>query len=267
MFEPLPDDVAAALAAAETDLQDYVRVHYRSEVDSTNDLALALAARGAAEGVSVLADVQNAGRGRRGREWFSPPGSGLYVSVIVRPELAAEAVPVLTLAAGVAAASTVRDLTGLPAELKWPNDLVIGRPWRKLGGILSEAASSGSRLDAVVIGVGVNLRQTTYPAVLVARATSLEAELGRTVDRALLLVGLLGRLRRIMDRLHREGRAAICREWRVFGGAGLAAAPVHWEDRSGVKRGRAVDIAEDGALLVRVGQDVERVIAGEVTWE
>jgi BirA family transcriptional regulator, biotin operon repressor / biotin---[acetyl-CoA-carboxylase] ligase len=267
MFESVPDELAASLSAAASDLGDYARVHYRAEVGSTNDLALALAAQGVPEGVSVLADVQRSGRGRRGREWYSPPGSGLYLSVVVRPQLSADVLPVLTLAAGVAVARAVRAVTGLPAELKWPNDLVIGRPWRKLGGILSEAASSGTRLNAVVIGIGVNLAQTSYPPELASRATSLESELGRRVERAPLLVGLLGELRDVMARLHTGGRESVCREWRTYGGAGLADAVVRWDDRTGLRRGRAVDIADDGALLVRVGPEVERVIAGEVIWE
>lgn len=268
MFEPLPEDLAGALAAAESALGGWAALHYQSDVQSTNDLALGLAARGAAEGTSVLADVQRAGRGRRGRDWFSPPGAGLYLSSIVRPDLPPDVVPILTLAAGVAAGRAVRLATGgLPVELKWPNDLVIGRPWRKLGGILSEAVSSGGRLDAVVIGIGINLRASAYPQELAGRAAALETELGRDIDRAPILVGLLGALRDVMSQLRTEGRQAICREWRDLGRLGLTAASVRWTDADGPHHGRAYDIADDGALLVRVGERVERVIAGEVTWE
>ncbi len=267
MFDALPDDIAAALAAAEPTLGPYASLRYAAEIGSTNDAALALALAGAPEGTSVLADLQTRGRGRRGREWFSPPESGLYLSVVVRPRLAAEVVPVLTLAAGVAVAEAIRAMTTLPIELKWPNDIVIGRPWRKLGGVLSEGASAGGRLDAVVIGIGVNLRATSYPPELTGRATSIETELGRPIDRAPCLVALLARLRAIMDRLHADGREAICRDWRTFGRRGLHGAAVRWTDRSGDRRGRAMDIDADGALLVDVGGRVERIIAGEVLWE
>src|SRR5690606_16318828 len=125
----LPDDLAAALDGATARLESFARVHYCHEVESTNDLALALAAEGAPEGVSVMAGAQRRGRGRRGHEWFSPPGVGLYLSVIVRPEMAPGPLPLLTIGAGVAMAEAVVATTGLPVELKWPNDLVIGRPW------------------------------------------------------------------------------------------------------------------------------------------
>jgi BirA family biotin operon repressor/biotin-[acetyl-CoA-carboxylase] ligase len=267
MFDAIPDDIAVALAAAEPALGPYASLRYAAEIGSTNDAALALALAGAPEGTSVVADLQTRGRGRRGRDWFSPPESGLYLSAIVRPRLAADVVPVLTLAAGVAVAEAIRALAGLPIELKWPNDIVIGRPWRKLGGILSEGASAGGRLEAVVIGIGVNLRATSYPPELAGRATSVETELGRPIDRAPCLVALLARLRAIMERLHAEGRDAICREWRSFGRHGLHGAAVRWIDRGADRRGRARDIDADGALLVDVDGRVERIIAGEVIWE
>jgi BirA family biotin operon repressor/biotin-[acetyl-CoA-carboxylase] ligase len=267
MFDAIPDDIAVALAAAEPALGPYASLRYAAEIGSTNDAALALALAGAPEGTSVLADLQTRGRGRRGHDWFSPPESGLYLSVIVRPRLAAEVVPVLTLAAGIAAAEAIQELTRLPIELKWPNDIVIGRPWRKLGGILSEGASAGGRLDAVVIGIGVNLRATSYPPELAGRATSIETELGRPIDRAPCLVALLVWLRAIMDRLHADGREAICRDWRTFGRRGLHGAAVRWAERGADRRGRARDIDADGALLVDVDGRVERIIAGEVIWE
>src|SRR5262249_28483567 len=154
-----------------------------------------LAARGESEGVSVTADTQHAGRGRRGREWYSPPGAGLYLSTLIRPTGPSETLPIVTLAAGVAAATAVQAATMLPGERKWPNDLVIGPMWRKLGGILCEAAGLGSRIDMVVVGIGINVGQAAYPAELSERATSIEVELGRPFDRARLIVELLARLR------------------------------------------------------------------------
>src|SRR5204863_8161954 len=131
-----------------------------------------------AEGTTVAADAQTAGRGRLGRVWFSPPGAGLYVSIVLRPpgDLSTRSNPsaFLTLASGVAIAEAVRTATGLPAEIKWPNDVVIGR--RKLGGILAEAAAQGDRLQHVIVGFGVNLQNTSFPVELADRATSIEAE-------------------------------------------------------------------------------------------
>src|SRR5262245_33209045 len=153
MSDRLPTDLAEALESSASRLGDFSRLHYFGEVGSTNDVALALAAAGAGEGTAVLTDQQRTGRGRLGRTWFSPPGAGMYLSVIVRPG-DADWLSLTTLAAGVAVARAVASVSALPIGLKWPNDLVIGRPWRKVGGVLCESAGSGSEIDAVVVGIG-----------------------------------------------------------------------------------------------------------------
>jgi BirA family transcriptional regulator, biotin operon repressor / biotin---[acetyl-CoA-carboxylase] ligase len=273
MFEPLPADLQTAIAASDR-LGRLADVRYRAEVGSTNDLALSLAAAGEPEGVSVLADAQSAGRGRRGRDWFSPPGAGLYLSTIVRPggdadgpAAHAETLPLITLAAGVAAAQAVHATASLPVTLKWPNDLVIGAAWRKLGGVLCEAAGLGGRIDAIVVGIGINVGLAAYPPALAARATSIESELGRPVERTSLIVDLLAALRQWIDTVHRGDAAAICAAWRQLGQDGLGGAPVQWQDGDRVRHGRARDIADDGALLVEVDGRMERLIAGEVLWD
>lgn len=267
MSDSLPPDLIHALVSAEPRLAGFARLRYFADVESTNDIALALCQAGAPEGTSVLADVQRAGRGRRGRTWFSPPGAGLYLSVIVRLGASARTLPLLTLAAGVAAADAVAATSGLPLELKWPNDLVSGRPWRKLGGLLCEAAGPGPNVDAVVVGVGINLRQVAYPADIADRATSVETELGRSIERAALVVELLARLRDALDRLRAGESSWVCQEWRRWGRAGLGGASVRWSDQGAERRGLARDIDEDGALLVESNGRVERLVAGEVTWE
>jgi BirA family transcriptional regulator, biotin operon repressor / biotin---[acetyl-CoA-carboxylase] ligase len=264
-IHPLPPDIAGAFSAIRPSLPDGAALHWVSEVDSTNDVALKLAQAGAAEGTAVMADFQRAGRGRRGREWFSPAGAGLYLSVIVRGGLDG-ALSLLTLAAGVAVARAVRTKTGLAVELKWPNDLVMGRPWRKLGGILCESTGIGARLDAVVVGVGVNLAQAAYPAAVRAVATSLEVELGRSIDRASLAMEILVRLIEAIRDLRGGDAQSLLRDWRKLASAGLEGAVVHWTDREGERSGRARDIDETGALLVDSQGRVERIVAGEVTW-
>lgn len=267
MVQPLPHDLEAAVAAARARLGPYAAVSFRESVASTNDVALEEAAAGRAEGVSIVADVQTAGRGRRGHEWFSPPGAGLYLSVIVRPRVDASDLALVTLASGAAVAEAVADVTGLPVELKWPNDVVIGRPWRKLGGLLCETSLSGPRIDAVVVGIGINVTPASYPPALRARATSIEGELGRSVDRAPVLVAVLTRLKAAMALVHAGDREGILRAWRVFGASGLDRAAVRWEDGGHERRGRARDLDRDGALLVEVDGGLERIVAGEVTWE
>jgi BirA family transcriptional regulator, biotin operon repressor / biotin---[acetyl-CoA-carboxylase] ligase len=248
-------------------LGPFGHLHYVTDIDSTNTAAMALAHGGAAEGTAVLAGAQRAGRGRLGRTWFSPPGAGLYLSVIVRPQAGAQGLALLTLAAGVAVAQAIEEATGLAIELKWPNDLVAGRPWRKLGGLLCEAAGSGAFVDAVVIGIGLNVRPSAYPPAIADRATSLEAELGRDVDRARLLVEILASIANATGRLWAGDRRWICDEWRRFARAGLGGAIANWTDHDARWRGAVRDIDDDGGLIVEINGQTRRLIAGEVIWE
>ena len=250
----IPPDIAEAWDRALPRLGPFARrLRWFSTVGSTNDIALGLADDGAAEGTTIAADTQTAGRGRRGREWFSPPGAGLYVSVVLRPEVrrlpmpAEPATPRITLAAGVALAEGVRASTGLPAELKWPNDLVSTR--RKLAGILAETSGDAGDGSAVVVGIGINVRHTPFPSALAATATSIETELGRPVDRALVLVETLAALAARYEDLRTGRFDAILTAWRGYAPS-LAGAAVEWDGPHGVVRGHAVDVGPDGALLV-----------------
>ena len=261
MAEPWPSDVAEALTGRQ-DLDAFTRLEYYADVASTNDIALARANAGAPEGLSVLADLQRAGRGRRGRSWFSPPGAGLYLSIVTQPPR--ERLPVVTLVAGLAGARAVTAVTGLPVRLKWPNDLVVGTRWQKLGGVLCEGAASG----AVVMGIGINLRPAAYPPDVADRATSIEGELGRPAERGALVVALLAAVRAGVSRLRDEpGHAWVRDAWRELAAPGSLGARVRWTDAAGDRRGLARDIDVDGALLVDADGRRERIIAGEVTWE
>jgi BirA family biotin operon repressor/biotin-[acetyl-CoA-carboxylase] ligase len=243
------------------------RVHWLAKTGSTNDVATHLAELGAEEGTVVVAEAQTSGRGRLGRVWFSPPGAGLYVSVILRPAHArapdGNPAALLTLAAGVAIAEAVRSVTGLPAEIKWPNDIVIGR--RKLAGILAEAAAEHGRLQFVVLGFGINLLSAAYPPELASRATSIEAETSRPADRPVILAAVLAAIAERYADLHDGRFDAILGAWRRMAPS-LPSAMVEWDSPDGVVCGRAEDIDEQGALLVRVGEKLERVVAGEVRW-
>src|SRR5579872_5735087 len=177
-----PDDLLQALAATARARGVFgARLFYFTETGSTNDLASAAADRGEPEGTTFVAGAQTAGRGRRGREWFSPPGSGLYFSTIVRR---ASIAPWLTLAGGVAVAEGIRTATGLPVQIKWPNDIVSTsgagfRGRRKVAGILAEAASGHDGVHYVVLGIGINVGPASFPPELSDRAGSIESELGR----------------------------------------------------------------------------------------
>ena len=220
----------------------------------------------------IVADAQTAGRGRYGRVWESPAGSGLYVSVLLTPAQAAEdpmrATMLVTLMAGVAIAEGIEATTGLRAGLKWPNDLLVGR--RKLSGILSEAASVGGeagavRLDTVVVGFGINVSPAAFPRELSDRVTSIESELGRAFDRATVLAGTLAALSARYEDLLAGRFDAILDAWRLRAPSATGA-KVRWTTPDGEHHGVTAGIDDRGALRVRVGDRVERIVAGELTW-
>ncbi len=244
-------------------------VHMYESVGSTNDVAMQLAEAGAIDGTAVIADQQSAGRGRHGRDWWSPPGAGLYLSLILRPGIADASLGMVTLAAGVALAGTVRAQTGLPVELKWPNDLVIGRPWRKLAGILCEATQLGTSDACVIVGMGVNLRRSAYPPEIADRVTSIAEECAVEISRDQLALACRGALEAALVTIREHGPAQVLDQWRVFGAAALDHAPVRWRDAEGEQRGTTVDLDADGALIVRaMGMPrTQRIVSGEVTWE
>lgn len=240
-------------------------LHAFEEIGSTNDEASRLAQAGAPEGTTVVAAAQTAGRGRLGRSWFSPAGAGLYASVIVRDPGVA---PVVTLAAGVALAEGIRTASGLPVEIKWPNDIVIdsglGRR-RKLAGILTEASTGADGLQFVVVGFGINLLPAAYPPDIADRAASLAGELGREVDGSVVLAACLAALdARVRDLT--EGRRQDVLDLWIGLSPSAVGSRVECEGPSGAIAGVTAGIAADGALLVRTGGQVEPVRSGEVRW-
>lgn len=256
----LPDDLAAALTAlreARPELPLDVRWH--AAVPSTMDVAGGLVSAGAAHGVVVGADAQTAGRGRRGRVWESPAAAGLYFSFIARPPLRANAaLPLITLAAGVGVRAGVLAALGWAPQLKWPNDVMVDR--RKLAGILAEGMAVGTATQAVVIGVGLNVLPSAYPPEVAARATSLEAELGRAVDRGQVLAEVLAGLCDSLATLERSP-GDILQAWRTASPS-ASGTRVEWDGGSGMTAG----VDDSGALLVRTSSGIERIIAGELTW-
>lgn len=265
MPDPVPDDIAAALAGSSARRGCFGQpLHFFLETGSTNDVAATLAERGAPEGTTVIASRQTAGRGRFGRTWFSPQGAGLYVSLVCRDSAAA---PLLTLAGGVAVAEGIRAATGLPAMIKWPNDVVAGdaRARRKLAGILAEASTGAAGLQYVILGLGINLRTAAYPAELADRATSIETELGRAVDAGMVLSETLAAFHALFTRLAAGDRQHVLARWRALAPSSRGAV-VEWTTPAGERRGTSAGIDEGGALLVRVGSSVERIISGELRW-
>jgi len=268
--DPLPADFAHAFEIARPLMVPLAtRILFFESTPSTNDVALDIVAEGTAEhdaeGVIVIADRQGAGRGRQGRVWHSPPRTGLYVSVVLRPSRGQSggdrATRLLTLAAGVALAEGIETATGFRAAIKWPNDLLSDR--RKLAGILAEAAGQPGY---VVLGYGINVSARSFPPDLDGRATSLELELGREVDRASVCTSSLAALSRRYQDLLNGQFDAILQAWRARSPSSHGAS-VAWSAPSGRRDGITSGIDEDGALMVRVpGGSIERIVGGEVTW-
>jgi BirA family biotin operon repressor/biotin-[acetyl-CoA-carboxylase] ligase len=267
MSEPLPPELDAALRASAARRGRFgTPTYFFDETGSTNDVAAALAEQGSPDGTAVIALSQTAGRGRLGRTWFSPPGAGLYLSIICRDRAAA---PYLTLAGGVAAADGIRRATGLPVDIKWPNDIVVaqegGAAHRKLAGILAEGSSGPDGVQHVVLGFGVNVRAVAYPRDIAGRASSIEAELGRQPDSGAILAELLAELCVRVDQLAAGDSNPVLERWRALAPSASGTA-VEWDGVDGRSAGISAGIADDGALLVRTGDRVERVIAGELRW-
>jgi BirA family biotin operon repressor/biotin-[acetyl-CoA-carboxylase] ligase len=190
------------------------------------------------------------------------------MSVVIRSVAIA---PMLTLAGGVAVAAGIGEATRLPVNIKWPNDIVVrddrapGKR-RKLAGILAEASTGERGVQHVVLGIGINVRPAAYPPELAARVTSLEHELGRPVDAGLVLSEVLVGLNEQVAALEAGRRDQVLARWRQLAPA-ASGASVTWNERGATMRGTTAGIDPDGALLIRTGSEVRRVISGEVIWE
>jgi BirA family biotin operon repressor/biotin-[acetyl-CoA-carboxylase] ligase len=255
-----------------------------AECGSTNDEAAARARAGAEnakEGLVVVAEAQTAGRGRLGRSWHSPPGAGLAFTVLLRPDRPPSHIPPLTLLAGAAVAEALLRF-GVQPTLKWPNDVQLRTAAnggvsqaanggvsqaanggvKKVAGILTEMATEGERVGHVVVGIGLNVNGTTFPAELVDRATSLELALGHPLPRAAVLAAVLAELEIAYDDFRAAGPAAAVARWTRHGALGVRCRVL---SGGAPLEGVALGIDVDGALRL-AGDDgrVHRVLSGEI---
>jgi BirA family biotin operon repressor/biotin-[acetyl-CoA-carboxylase] ligase len=222
---------------------------------STQDLVRAAARAGAAEGYTCVAAEQTVGRGRQGRRWAAPAGTALLVSVLLRRPAAVR--PLIPIAAGIAVAEAIEACCGVRGLLKWPNDVLVDG--RKLAGILAEVEPAGD--DAVALGIGVNVTVPSFPEG--AYGVSLSELVAEPPAGDALLAAILPALRRRIDDAETSGVAALRPAWRSRA-AGLGE-PVSAQLGPRTVAGIALDIDDDGALLVRIGDGtVERLLAGEV---
>ncbi len=255
-----PDEVAAGLVTAWLGRNFY----YFNEVGSTNQVAKELADAGKPEGTTVIAEFQTSGRGRRGRTWISPPYKGIGFSIILRPRVVPAQTPQLTLMAAVAVAAAIREFTGLPPGIKWPNDLLAGE--RKLCGILTEIKAEIDALEYVVLGIGlnVNLEADDFSPDFRQAATSIYLELGYKVERLPLFQRILYRLEKWYETWQERGFEPVRQAWKEANVTlGRQVRADSWQETF---TGVAVDIDSQGALLVRgPGGEIRRFYAGEIS--
>ncbi|MCK4838681.1 MAG: biotin--[acetyl-CoA-carboxylase] ligase [Desulfobulbaceae bacterium] len=191
-----------------------IPVHLLAETGSTNAVAIDLAKAGAPAYTVVAAERQSAGRGRLGKSWQSPAGTGLYFSLILQPNLAPEDLPKITLMAGLGVCLAIEKITNLSLLIKWPNDLLLDG--RKLGGILAETVHRPGHQTAVVLGIGLNVNspQGAFSTELHDKATSLLIHTGSEYRRSDLLASIVTEVKKLVCRFERDGFADILNEWR-----------------------------------------------------
>lgn len=257
------DDLLARLGKTKVIGRD-IRVF--QETTSTNDVVERLARDGVREGVVVFAEAQTRGRGRLGRKWVSPSGRGLWLSVLLRPDLRPQEATQLTVAAATALWRAIQATTGLSPEIKWPNDILFRG--KKVAGILTEMSAELDRVKHVILGVGVdvNLTISELPVELRKIATSLRIELGKPVARAELATNMLRELDQDYARVVGGGFAELADEWE--GRCTTIGQEVTIAIGERRIRGRAESLDDDGALLVRTEHGhLERIIGGDVSLE
>lgn len=240
------------------------RVHHYFRVGSTNSEAMQAAGSDAPEGSVFLAEEQTSGRGRGGHSWISPPSTGIYCSVVLRPSLPPADALLLSLIAGLAVVSAAKEVTGLHPDLRWPNDLMIGE--KKFCGILTEMNAEVTRVRYAVIGIGINVNQREFSPELSPIATSLRIAGGREWSRVKLTASLL---------------QSLDREYRALNSGNLAAARAdifrRFEQVSSYVRGKQVTVDENGGyegitagldergfLLVQTASGIRTVLSGSV---
>lgn len=238
-------------------------VLYFPETDSTNLRAKRLGEEGAAHGTLVVADRQTEGRGRRGRAWESPAGSSIYMSILLRPEIIPGRAPMLTLVMAQSVAEAIREMTGVDAQIKWPNDIVLNG--KKICGMLTEMSTEIDWISYVVIGVGINVNTENFPEELKGRATSLWLEEGKQYKRAALIAQIMKRFESCYEQFIKTGDLSGIQEDynRLLVNRDRE---VRILEPGNEYNGHALGIDETGELLVRrVDGSVAKIYAGEVS--
>lgn len=234
------------------------------KTDSTNVKAYELAEQGLREGSVILADEQAKGKGRHGRSWFSPPGAGVYMSCILRPEMTPAEIPKITLIAAVAVARAIRSVTGLDATIKWPNDIIICG--KKVCGILTEMKAEQDRIDFIILGIGVNVNHAG--GELPSTGTTLAGESAASgMDGAVSRIEIVRTILRTLEKyyiiLKNKGSGSIIEEWKELSSMIGSRVRVSMQNRSFDATAHNLD--PDGSLIVRHDSGLlEKISSGDV---
>lgn len=256
-----PEEVCPGLTTKVFGRQDYF---YYREIDSTNNRARVLASEGYPEGTVVVAETQTAGRGRRGRSWYSPAHQGIYVSVILRPVLPLKEISRVSLVAAAAVAAALESELSLQPRIKWPNDVLVDN--KKIAGILSEAVTDMDGVEYIVIGIGlnINIQIEDFPNDLRTPATSALAEHDHPDSRVQVLQGLLLHLETYYHQLLAGNFAMTLDKAKSI--SMVIGQEVRLDTVNGFTEGQAIDIDDSGFLLVRDQQGtIHTVMSGEIS--
>ncbi|WP_082252958.1 biotin--[acetyl-CoA-carboxylase] ligase [Bacillus sp. FJAT-27251] len=238
-------------------------IHFEEKVESTQKIAHRLATEGAVNGTVVVADEQTSGRGRMDRSWHSPKYSGIWMSIILRPNLPPHQAPQLTLVTAVAVVQAIEEVTGLNPQIKWPNDILIDG--RKTTGILTELQADADRIHAIIIGIGINVNQSLedFPEEIAPIATSLLAASGRKVSRASLMQEIFVRLEKLYLTYLNHGFQPIKLLWESYAlslGKEIIARTV-----AGDIKGKALGITDEGVLkILQEDGEVRHVYSADI---
>lgn len=232
---------------------------YSDEVDSTNSVLLT-SKEFAQNGTVILAEHQNKGRGRKNREWVSLPGQNLTFSILLKKDLKESKINLINLGAAVSVAQSIENLYQLNVELKWPNDVLIGK--KKIAGILIESTSKGNKISKLVVGIGINVNQPNFPGKFDIPPTSVRKEFHSIVSREKLLSEVLNNFENILNEA-KEDHHKILNNWRSR--CKMIGEKVKVADEEKTKFGLFEDIDDDGFLILKQGDKREKIHYGDIS--
>ncbi len=235
------------------------KIFYFDTLSSSMDMAMELGVKGAPGGTLVLTESQTKGRGSLGRVWFSPKYKGLYLSLVLRPDMLPTQASMLTLLPAVSICEAIKAITGIDAQIKWPNDILIYN--KKLAGILTQVVAETDKINFVIIGIGINVNNDRK--ALIATATSLKEQRREDINRVSLLQEILRRLEANYLVLEKKGSSQILEKWRLHNITLGKMVKIYCQGKH--IEGEAVNIDIDGGLLIRKDTGLtEKVMSGDV---